>query len=58
MNVGFAMSVPPSPHLAQIPEAVRIAASIDPSVRPELKQEAITYLSTVKERCDETWQVR
>lgn len=52
------MSATGSPHLAQIPEAVRIAASIDPSVQPELKQQAISYLATVKERCEETWQVR
>lgn len=46
-----------SPHLANIPEAVRIAASTDSSVDPGLKQQAIDYLNKVRELCEETWQV-
>jgi hypothetical protein len=46
-----------SPHLANIPEAVRIAASTDPSTDAGLKQQAIDYLNKVKELCEETWQV-
>ncbi|OCF35216.1 exportin-T [Kwoniella heveanensis BCC8398] len=45
-----------SPHLTNIPQAVRIAASIDPNVDAQLKQQAIDYLTKVKELCDETWQ--
>lgn len=44
-------------HSTQIPEAVRIAGSIDPSISSELKQEAIGYLTKVKELGEETWQV-
>jgi hypothetical protein len=47
-----------SSHLANIPEAVRIAASTDPSTDPGLKQQAIDYLNKVRELCEETWQVR
>lgn len=47
-----------SPHLTNIPEAVRIAASTDPSIDPGLKQQAIDYLNKVRELCEETWQVR
>lgn len=46
-----------SPHLTNIPEAVRIAASTDPSIDPGLKQQAIDYLNKVRELCEETWQV-
>jgi exportin-T len=46
-----------SSHLANIPEAVRIAASTDPSTDPGLKQQAIDYLNKVRELCEETWQV-
>ncbi|WVQ96040.1 hypothetical protein IAU59_003140 [Kwoniella sp. CBS 9459] len=45
-----------SPHLTNIPQAVRIAASIDPNVDAQLKQQAIDYLTKVKELCEETWQ--
>ena len=46
-----------SPHLTNIPEAVRIAASTDPSIDPGLKQQAIDYLNKVRDLCEETWQV-
>jgi exportin-T len=46
-----------SSHLTNIPEAVRIAGSIDPSIDPALKQQAIEYLQKVKELSNETWQV-
>ena len=52
------LSMSTSPHLAQIPEAVRIAASVDPSLDPALKEQALGYLSKVKELCESTWQVR
>ncbi|WWC92795.1 exportin-T [Kwoniella dendrophila CBS 6074] len=45
-----------SPHLTNIPQAVRIAAGIDPNANAELKQQAIDYLTKVKELCQETWQ--
>ncbi|ORY34741.1 armadillo-type protein [Naematelia encephala] len=45
-----------SPHLAQIPQAVRIAASVDPSIDAALKSQAVDYLTKVKELCEETWQ--
>ncbi|WWD20310.1 exportin-T [Kwoniella shandongensis] len=45
-----------SPHLTSIPQAVRVAASIDPSIDPAIKQQAIDYLSKVRELCEETWQ--
>jgi hypothetical protein len=44
-------------HSTQIPEAVRIAASVDPSISQELKQEALAYLVKVKDLGEETWQV-
>lgn len=47
-----------SPHLTSIPQAVRVAASIDPSIDPGLKQQAIDYLTKVKQLSEETWQVR
>lgn len=47
-----------SAHIEQIPQAVRIAASQDPSIDSTLKQGAVTYLNEVKERSEETWQVR
>jgi len=46
-----------SSHLANIPEAVRIAASTDPSTDAGLKQQAIEYLNKVRELGEETWQV-
>jgi hypothetical protein len=46
-----------SSHLANIPEAVRIAASTDPLTDPGLKQQAIEYLNKVRELGEETWQV-
>lgn len=46
-----------SPHLTSIPQAVRVAASIDPSIDPGLKQQAIDYLTKVKQLSEETWQV-
>ncbi|KIR29357.1 exportin-T [Cryptococcus deuterogattii LA55] len=45
-----------SPHLTSIPQAVRVAASIDPSIDPGLKQQAIDYLTKVKQLSEETWQ--
>ncbi|ORX37714.1 tRNA binding protein [Kockovaella imperatae] len=45
-----------SSHLVQIPQAVSIAASIDPSIDPALKQQAIDYLDKVRQLCEETWQ--
>ncbi|KAK6908461.1 hypothetical protein I203_102463 [Kwoniella mangroviensis CBS 8507] len=45
-----------SSHLTDIPQAVRIAASIDPSVNAELKQQAIDYLTKVRQLSQETWQ--
>ncbi|KAL7425109.1 pre-tRNA nuclear export protein [Cryptotrichosporon argae] len=50
------MALTTSPHLANIPEAIRIAAAVDPAVDPALKQQAFEYLTKVKELCDETWQ--
>lgn len=48
-----------SSHLTNIPEAVRIAASVhDASIDAGIKQQAIDYLEKVKELCEETWQVR
>jgi exportin-T len=46
-----------SSHLANIPQAVQIAASTGSSVDQELKGQALEYLNKVKELCDETWQV-
>lgn len=46
-----------SPHLTNIPEAVRIASGAA-NADPELKQQAIDYLARVKELSGETWQVR
>jgi exportin-T len=46
-----------SSHLTNIPEAVRIAASLDPSIDPSVKQQAVEYLTKVRELCEETWQV-
>lgn len=51
------MSSSQSPHLAQIPQAVRIAASPAQAVDPALKTQAIEYLGKVRELCEETWQV-
>ena len=51
------MAFSPSPHLANIPQAVRLAASTDLTIDPTLKQQAIDYLTKVKELCEETWQV-
>nr|XP_019009359.1 exportin-T [Kwoniella pini CBS 10737]OCF48140.1 exportin-T [Kwoniella pini CBS 10737] len=45
-----------SPHLTNIPEAVRIAAGVGPVADPEIKQQAIDYLNKVKELSQETWQ--
>jgi len=45
-----------SQHIAQIPQAVSIAASPDPSISPQLRQEAIEYLNKVKVLSEETWQ--
>jgi hypothetical protein len=49
------MAQPTSPHLANIPQAIRIAA--DTSADTALKQQAIDYLRQVTEACGETWQV-
>ncbi len=46
-----------SPHLTNIPQAVRIAGSVDSSIDPKLKEQALEYLIKVKGRCEETWQV-
>jgi exportin-T len=51
------MSAGQSPHLTNIPQAVRIAASVDPGIDQQFKQQAIDYLTKVKELCEETWQV-
>jgi hypothetical protein len=51
------MSQSQSPHLTNIPEAVRIAGSLDPGVDPGLKTQAVEYLTQVKDLCEETWQV-
>ncbi|KAL1411126.1 pre-tRNA nuclear export protein [Vanrija albida] len=45
-----------SPHLTDIPQAIRIAASVDPSIDPGLKQQAFDYLGKVKQLCEETWR--
>nr|XP_019043552.1 exportin-T [Kwoniella bestiolae CBS 10118]OCF22482.1 exportin-T [Kwoniella bestiolae CBS 10118] len=45
-----------SSHLNDIPQAVRIAASTDSNVNAELKQQAIDYLTKVKQLSQETWQ--
>lgn len=50
------MATSQSPHLTDIPQAIRIAASTD-AVDPALKQQALDYLTKVKELCEETWQV-
>jgi exportin-T len=47
-----------SQHVVQIPQAVNIAASQDSSISSDLRQEAIGYLSKVKELSEETWKVR
>ena len=46
-----------SSHMTNIPEAVRIAASVDPSIDAGLKEEAVGYLQKVRELCEETWKV-
>ena len=46
-----------SSHLANIPQAVRIAAGLDPALGPEVKHQAVEYLAQVKEEAQETWQV-
>lgn len=51
------MALTQSPHLTNIPQAVRIAGSGDLHLDPTLKQQAIDYLSKVRELCEETWQV-
>ena len=56
-NHTVGMALVQSPHLNNIPQAVRIAASVDPALDPALKQQAIDYLSEVRDRCEETWQV-
>lgn len=45
-----------SQHVIQIPQAVGIAASQDNSVAPELRQQAIEYLTKVRELSEETWK--
>lgn len=54
--VPIPMAEPTSPHLTNIPQAIRFAS--DTTVDPGLKQQAIDYLRQVTEACDETWQVR
>lgn len=51
------MALIQSPHLTDIPQAIRIAASGDTSIDPALKQQAFEYLTKVKELAEETWQV-
>lgn len=51
------MALTQSQHLTNIPQAVGIAAGVDPSIDPALKQQAIDYLTKVKDLCEETWQV-
>jgi exportin-T len=43
--------------LNDIPQAIRIAASVDQNIDPALRQQAFGYLTKVKELCEETWQV-
>jgi exportin-T len=51
------MALAQSPHLNDIPQAIRIAASVDQNIDPALRQQAFGYLTKVKELCEETWQV-
>jgi hypothetical protein len=46
-----------SQHVVQIPQAVSIAASVDPSTPVELRQQAVEYLQKVKELSEQTWKV-
>lgn len=46
-----------SQHVAQIPQAVSIAASADPNTPAELRQQAVEYLQKVKELSEQTWKV-
>ena len=46
-----------SQHVTQIPQAVSIAASVDPSTPAELRQQAVEYLQKVKELSEQTWKV-
>jgi exportin-T len=46
-----------SQHVTQIPQAVSIAASVDPSTPTELRQQAVEYLQKVKELSEQTWKV-
>jgi exportin-T len=46
-----------SQHVVQIPQAVNIAASQDSTVAPQLRQQAIEYLTKVRELSQETWKV-
>ncbi|KAJ9097300.1 hypothetical protein QFC21_004969 [Naganishia friedmannii] len=50
------MSDDQSQHVAQIPQAVSIAASVDPNTPTELRQQAVEYLQKVKELSDQTWK--
>ncbi|GHJ86694.1 hypothetical protein NliqN6_3096 [Naganishia liquefaciens] len=45
-----------SQHVTQIPQAVSIAASVDPSTPAELRQQAVEYLQKVKELSEQTWK--
>ncbi|KAJ9110463.1 hypothetical protein QFC19_001589 [Naganishia cerealis] len=45
-----------SQHVVQIPQAVSIAASVDPNTPAELRQQAVEYLQKVKELSDQTWK--
>lgn len=51
------MSDDQSQHVVQIPQAVGIAASVDPNTPAELRQQAVEYLQKVKELSDQTWKV-
>jgi hypothetical protein len=51
------MSDDQSQHVVQIPQAVSIAASVDPNTPTELRQQAVEYLQKVKELSDQTWKV-
>ena len=46
-----------SQHVVQIPQAVGIAASSDPTIDAGLRQQAVEYLTQVRELSEETWKV-
>ncbi|KAK4688536.1 exportin-T, partial [Tremellales sp. Uapishka_1] len=50
------MALSQSPHMTDIPQAIRIAGSTEGNVDPALKEQAVGYLQKVREMCEETWQ--